>query len=253
MGAQQKDTQTSILNPLLFSNPFLRVTIDITSTSHILSHDLPGLLSSIPPFVYQFTGAFCPQQHRRFQDPWGSEVIDPFVAPMALLDQSFLDRSCLLRRGFWFLPRVLCFSCCCLVKKMSMAVFFFAKMVKNVKCWSWNSKWREVVVWSTHFWFRRDSIEDWNYLHKSSVMGSRKSVAYCVETESSCWWKVQIAVSLGGFTYIFYDHPYLWKIANLASIFFQMGWNHQPEVVSVLCQESVLLLNLFFFWSHLKL
>ena len=43
----------------------------------------------------------------------------------------------------------------------------------------------------------------------------------------------------GGNSNMFYFHPYLGKISNLTSIFFQMGWfNHQPETLSIFLPKT---------------
>ena len=63
------------------------------------------------------------------------------------------------------------------------------------------------------------------------------------ESHAECWtsrhltfclkfWKVLVSWSIGVVWVVvshIYFHPYLGKWSNLTSIFFQMGWNHQPD------------------------
>ena len=48
------------------------------------------------------------------------------------------------------------------------------------------------------------------------------------------------SILAGGFKYvlIIYFHPYLGKISNLTNIF-QMGWNHQPVILSALMTLNI--------------
>ena len=63
----------------------------------------------------------------------------------------------------------------------------------------------------------------WPYSSWASLGNQRASSSYGCLKHKRCskWWQLK---------YIFYFHPGKWgKISNLTSIFFQMGWNHQPQ------------------------
>ena len=158
----------------LVQNICVYTQIDVTSTSHIATYHIPWICevsNVIHPTLCLSIFAACPQ------DPWGSEVLDPFVAPMALLDQSLPDRSAAVsvKKNSWKMVGVLLPNWWGILNvdhgiPIEEKDFFFQAPILDL----------EEIPWRIRIVF-----------HKSSAMCSRKSVVYRVETESSCWWKVQ--------------------------------------------------------------
>ena len=203
---------------------YICIQIDVTSTSHIATYpmNMRGFLSSIPPFVYQFT-----------QIPLSPTATSAFSG--SLREWNYWSFCCSHGPSGSKFPGS---QRCCLVNKNSLMVGLFAKMVKNVKGWPWKNpiKKKQSVFKHPFLISKRFHGGFELFFHKSSVMCSRQSVVYRVETESSCWWKVQIQVnyckSRWWFQIFFECSPlFAEDFTTWPYNIYQTGWfNHQPEV-----------------------
>ena len=222
--------------------------------------NMRGFLSSIPPFVYQFMGA--PFAHSNVDRELSGSLREWKLLILLLLPWPFWIKVSWIAVGCSAVVFGFCLGFWVLVvavwsKTHGEWLCVFAKMLKNVKCWSWNSKWQEAVFFQT-------PIFDWKGFHGGFELSFTRAV-WCVRENpwctvlkqkaaagERCKYKVNYCKSRWWFQIFLNVHPYLRKILQFDHIIFirWVGSTTNQKLVSILFQESILLFESPFFWSY---